>query len=476
MRIPGGLLAVVALCLASPALADPIPGEARELMRRLESLRVDHDISALGLVVVDVQTDAGQYNFATGLGTISHDRDEPVNADTVFRLGSVTKGFTALTMLRLQRQGSLSLDTPLSCWLDRRLWDNPWRDDAPVTLAQLLEHTAGFMDLSQAEWDSVEHLPLEQALGKFASAHIVRWQPGAWYSYSNVGAGLVGRAMEQASGREYEELVRSELLAPLGMNDSGFDAGLVRVTGYDRDGTTPIPYWHTIYRPFGGLNASVDDMARYVRLHLQKGQVGGRRLFDRDEIERVERPATSRAARLGLGFGYGLGNYAWLRDGVMFHGHGGDADGYLSRFAYSHELHRGYFLVINAYNSRVLAAMRAEVERFLAADFEARSAPTPLSLTPEEQGWVEGDYAIATRRFSRTPAVAASRRVRLSDGLLQYRSGSGWRDLLGVAAGPDHVLLRRRDHNRATAIVFRAPDGSVRLVDDDLNLQRIRVK
>lgn len=459
-------------CLTGMVVAAPVPEEARALLRDLDSTRTRHKISAVALAVVNVRSPGGAFNFTTGLGTLSHNSPEPVDGDTVFRLGSVTKGFTALTALRLHQQELLSLDAPLSHYLDADLWHNPWQDVAPVTLAQLLEHTAGFTDLSQAEWDSAVHLPLAQALDRFAPEHRVRWQSGDWYSYTNLGAGLVGRAMEKASGRPFEDLVQSELLEPLGMRASGFDAGRVRVTGYDRDGTTVIPYWHTVYRPFAGLNASASDMARYVRLHLDRGRVGERVLFDHREIERVERPTTSSAARAGLDFGYGLGNYTGLRAGVLFHGHGGDADGYLSRFAYSLELGRGYFLAVNAFNGPALAAMRAAVERFLVADFKAADAPAPLALTPDTHAWVEGEYSLATRRFGWSPDRVETRRIRLSNGLLQYQSGKGWVDLQGVAAGPEHILLRHSAHNRATAIVFRTPDGSVRLVDDDLNLQR----
>ncbi len=463
----------LALALSPPALAfDSLPESARDLIRRLDQVRTENNISALGLAVVDIQSDAVAFNFTTASGTYGHESDETVTPDTVFRLGSITKSFTALTLLRLQQAGTLRLEDRLSKYLPSDYWQNPWAAQAPITLAQLLEHSAGFGDISQAEWDSAVPLDLDDALRRYADRHQVQWRPGSYSSYTNLGAGLAGRAMEKATGRPYEELVRTELLQPLGMASSGFDADQVRVVGYDRDGTTVIHYWHVVYRPFGGLNASVNDMARYVRWHLQRGELDGENIISTDDMARAERDETTLAARGGLHFGNGLGNYPWLRDGVLFHGHGGDADGYLARFAYSHELGRGYFLVINAFNGRALGAMRRIIENELIGDHQARPAPPTVSLDPETYNWLEGRYRAQTRRFGWSGQGGETYLFRIRDDSIQYRDRRGWKSLKAVRAEADRVLLRYRSHNRPTAIILRSQDGIVHFVDDSLNLQR----
>ncbi|MDT8321295.1 MAG: serine hydrolase domain-containing protein [Xanthomonadales bacterium] len=464
------LAAYLLWCCTLPAA---VAGQAvkAQLLARLQALRLQHDISAVGLAVVDLGSGPKRLDFSTGLGTLGHGRPEAVSAHTVFRLGSVTKSFTGLAALRLQQQGRLQLDTALTRHVDAGLWHNPWAGSAPVTLAQLLEHSAGFPGIGRAEFDSNQVLSLEAALRRFAPEHRVEWRPGLYTSYSNLGAGLVGLAMERATGVSYEDLIKRQVLQPLGMSRSGFEAGRVRVIGYDSDGRSPIPYWHVVYRPFGGLNASVSDMARYVRWHLEAGAGDSDALLPRGMLRRIEQPQTTLAARAGLEFGYGLGNYAWLRDGVLFHGHGGDADGYLSRFGYSHELGRGYFLVINAFNGTALGRMRAAVERALMDDFDVPEAPPAAAVDAEALGWAAGRYREQTWRFAR-PARTSGIELQLRAQGVRYREGSVWRYMVAVAAGPDRLLLRGSDENRPTAVLARLPDGSVHFVTDRLNLRK----
>lgn len=469
--LPSILCAVLTGSPAAAMSSSPVPGEPHaELMAALDEVRRAHDISALGLAVVDLSRDGSSYS--TGLGTLAHHDPEPVNGATVFRIGSITKGITAFTLLRLQAQGRIGLDDPLRRHLDTGLWTNAWSGEHPVTLAQLLEHSGGFPDIGKAEWDVAEALPLRTALQRHAPWHRTRWQPGHYASYSNLGAGLVGLAMESATGIDYEKLVRTQLLEPLGMKDSGFEAERVRVTGYDRDGRTRIPYWHMVYRPFGALNASVEDMARYVRWHLRRGRVGENRLLPEDVMQRVEQPATTLAGRHGLAWGYGLGNYAWLRNGVAFHGHGGDADGYLSRMAYSHELGRGYFLVINAFNGQAMGVLRGIVERHLIADHSARAPPPAVRLDREVHAWLEGNYRHAT---SRRGSPYARQRLSFSvlKGGLRYAGGHQAHQLVAVRSTPRVVLFRYPSQNRATAIALRAEDGSVHFIDESMNLVKV---
>ena len=262
------------------------------------------------------------------------------------------------------------------------------------------------------------------------------------------------------------------LLKPLGMESSGFEESTVKVTGYDRNGRSPIPYWHMVYRPFGALNASASDMARYVRWHLQQGQWGNSNLLSKAQMQRSEQSETTRAARAGLVHGYGLGNYAWLADGFLFHGHGGDADGYLSRFAYSHELGKGYFLVINAFNGAALRAMRRLVEQTLTTGHTPAPPPDVFPPDPADHAWIIGTYEPQTRRFGGAPANRY--RFELSGCQLVYRSASGRKTLYAVSGDENRLLLRYPQQNRATAIIARDPDGTVWFVDDSLNLEKQR--
>ena len=463
------LLLTAALPGAWPELraAEVPPAVASELDR----IRQEQGISALALVVVDrsrpAREDAGLY-----LGTIAHDARKPVQPRTVFRIGSITKSFTGLLMLRLTEQGQISPAHRLREYVPDSLWRNPW-PESPVTLAQLLEHSAGFSDMSRAEFDDQDGLPLGDALRRYSDQHIVRWQPGLWSSYSNLGAGLAGLAMERAVGVSYEELVRTELLGPLGMADSGFERASVDVTGYDSDGRTVIPYWNIVYPPAGALNASSRDMARYVRFHLDRGTFEGTRLLSRELMARAEEARSTLAARHGLRHGYGLGNYAWYRNGFLFHGHGGDADGYLSRFAYSHDLAKGYFLVINAFQKSTLRRMRSVVENWLTEGASPAAAAPALEIDAAQFGWLEGDYRRQSGRFSNPESDDTTWRFRIERGVVRFRADDEWSHLYPVAISDTGLLLRYPAQGGATAIILRDDSGAVFFVDDTLNLKRM---
>ena len=102
---------------------------------------------------------------------------------------------------------------------------------------------------------------------------------------------------------------------------------------------------------------------------------------------------------MGLEYGYGLGLYSYLHRGVVLTGHGGDADGYLSRLGFHRESRRGYFLAINAYHGEALAAMQEAVEDALFASVPRASPPSIHAMAPAALQRLAGCYAPATRRF-----------------------------------------------------------------------------
>jgi CubicO group peptidase (beta-lactamase class C family) len=389
-------LACVAWCASASAGADA----QADLIARLEAIRIEERVPAIGLALASGEA----VLWAGAFGTADVAGARPVAPDTLFRIGSVTKSFTAAAILLLEEEGRLRLDDPVHLHLDDPPYTNPWEATHPVRIAQLLEHTAGFADLSRAEFDSNDStpLPLEAALARYRAEHVVHWPPGLHSEYSNVGAGLAGLVIERVSGERYEDFVAARLFAPLGMRDSGYflDAEVRRrlATGYQADGRESIPYWHVVYRPFGGINSMPADMAAFVQLLINRGTYRGRRLLSAQSITRMEHPRTTLAAARGLAYGYGLANYQWSRRGHLFHGHGGDADGYLAHYGYNRDTGLGYFVVINAFNRGALARIRRVIELHL---LRGRDAPEPPSaiLPAATLARFCGLYEPVTRRF-----------------------------------------------------------------------------
>ena len=265
-----------------------------------------------------------------GYGTADVERRVPVRPNTVFRVGSVAKQFTASLVLRLVERGVVTLDDPIG----RHLAALPaaWRG---VTIHQLLNHTSGIPSYTNApSWQGqfAERLTPAQMVA-ITAGDTMEFAPGTRWSYNNTGYVLLGVLLERKLGRPYAELLQSELARPLALRatrycaDADTTAAIV-AHGYFRDsaGVRRAPYLH-MSQPFsaGALCSTAGDLARW-----NAALAGGR----------VVRPA-SYAAMTGPGavgagapvrYGYGL--IADTLAGRRVVTHGGTIFGFLSANAY----------------------------------------------------------------------------------------------------------------------------------------------
>ncbi len=438
------------------------------LLDRLESLRTQHGIAGVGLVMVA----DGRVLHEGGLGIADRAAGRPADHRTLWRIGSITKSVTALATLIAARDHGFSLDDPVRALVPDAPFDNPWEATDPVRVVHLLEHTAGFLDLSRKEFDSSDPAPLSliQAFAVDPSSRTVRWPPGRYSSYSNSGAGLTALVIERRTGRPFEDFAASRILGPLGMTETGFFPGLSGrdrlAIGYDRDGVTPIPYWHTLYRAFGGLDASLGDMGRYLRWLIEPSSVP---LLAPDIVRGMAQPRSTLSSAMGLEYGYGLGLYEYPHDGIVLTGHGGDADGYLSRLGFHRDSRRGYFLVINAYHGDALSAMQGAVEDALFGDIPRVQPPPAHPIGVAALQRLAGCYVPTTRRFpNEEPPEDPPLRVLVEAGRLITVTPGGLRKALIPVTDR---LFRRQDEPIATS-AFVDDAGTLMLQGDMGNLRR----
>ena len=154
----------------------------------------------------------GRIVFAKGYGWLNKDTGRPTKLDGVYAIGSVTKQFTAAAVLKLVDQGRISLHDPIS----KHLADVP-PDKRAITVHQLLTHTAGMM----ADQGECDDKTTRDSFIAMALALPLEQRPGVKYSYSNLGYNLLAALVEHASGRKYEEFLRSEILLPAGLEETG---------------------------------------------------------------------------------------------------------------------------------------------------------------------------------------------------------------------------------------------------------------
>lgn len=451
----------------------PLAGPAADfesLEERIERIRSDEGVPAYALVLVD--RDGTRLSVTGGYADLATRR--PVSPGTRFRIGSITKSMTGMALLMAEAAGELVLDDPVVELVSEPPFTNPWAATRPITVAQLLEHSAGFQDWVQDEWDLNEPLPLGKALSYRPASRTARWPPGRHSSYSNSGAGVAAWVFEQVTGQDFEDRVNERIFVPLGMSTARFtpdaDVRATLATGYDRDGVSVIPYWHVILRPAAAVSLEPGDMAPYLRLLINRGRHDDDRLLNPVQVERLEHPQTTLAARAGLSYGYGLGIYQWQRDGHSLFGHGGDGDGFLAHFGYSVESGRGYFVVINVFRHRPLRRLRAVAEEWVIAPLGEAPEPTRWPTGAEDAlAAYGGRYRQATQRFGALPPTREIE-VTVTDGGLAVRESDGRQRRLTPVAPP---LFRRPDDTTATVVFARDADGRMCLEGPFGNFERV---
>src|SRR6266498_3843999 len=216
-----------------------------------------------------------------GIGKADVAANQPVTAETLFRIGSVSKSFAALAALKLQEEGKLKLtDTVRQC-LPEVAFENPWESTDPVRLVHLMEHTSGFDDLHLKEWAHNDPTPvaLKDALAYGAASRVSRWRPGSRMAYCNSGPAVLAAVIEKVSGQQFEDYVQKHFFNPLHMETASYfytpevEQRLTKL--YRSDGVTTYDYWHFCYRNSGAVNASAKDMANYLRFYIQRGRFDG---------------------------------------------------------------------------------------------------------------------------------------------------------------------------------------------------------
>ena len=209
------------------------------------------------------------------LGIQDTESNRPVTADTLFRVASMTKAFTALTVLKLRDDGRLRLDAPASEYVpEMKGWDYPTDDSPPIRVRDLLNHAGGFV--TDDPWgDRQTPLPEAEFSKLLQDGVPFTTVPGTRYEYSNLGYAILGRIVTNVSKAPYSETITRTLLEPLGMHASGFDAEAAprerRALGYrwEDDAWRLEPTLGPgTFGAMGGLQTSANDYAKWVTFLL----------------------------------------------------------------------------------------------------------------------------------------------------------------------------------------------------------------
>ncbi len=391
MNTPTRFLALflhAATCFAqTPTPASPPAQSIEELRKQLE--KILKDTHTPGMSVAIVHRTGPEWIAGLGLSDVAAHR--ATTPETLFRIGSTSKAFASLSILKLANEGKLSLEDPVRKIAPEVWFANSWEASDPVLVVDLLEHTTGWDDLHLREYaKDAPDMSLRDALDYDHHSRISRWRPGTRMSYCNSGPAAAAYIVEKISGQHFEDYVSQNFFLPIGMRTATY---LFPTTGtltnlYHPDGRTPYPYWNIIYRPAGSINASANDMAAYVQFYLNRGSSNGQEVIPAAAIDRMEIPTRTWAAKEGLQAGYGLSNYWSIHEGFVYHGHNGGVEGGLTEMAYLPDYGVGYFYSINTGNGDAFEIIGKAIRAYVTRELQKPVLPPASALAS-----IVGDYA-----------------------------------------------------------------------------------
>jgi CubicO group peptidase (beta-lactamase class C family) len=392
------MVVVVMFCLPFASMAaDQKEDNAKpaqsisELQAQLEKILQEMHVPGMSIAIV--RRDGPEWT--AGLGHANLAANQPATDETLFRIGSVSKGFASLSILKLVNEGRLSLQDPVRKLVPEIWFENRWEATDPVRLVDLLEHTTGWDDMHFHEYaKNAKGMTLREGLDYYHGSRISRWRPGTRMAYCNSGPPVAAYIVEKVTGQRFEDYVTQNLFLPIGMKTATYfeQPSPQLTTLYQTDGKTPNSYWNILERPAGAINASAADMAAYVEFLLNRGSAGGVEILPSASIDRMETPTRTWAAQEGLKAGYGLGNYTGIYDGFVFHGHNGGVNGGLTEMNYIPGDGVGYFFSINAGNGEAFGKISDAVRAYVTRGLTRPNVPVATQLPANAHqyaGWYE---------------------------------------------------------------------------------------
>ena len=325
------LVAVVFLMLSS--VGSPSMGQAptdTELAAKIQEIvkKTLEQPNAVGLSVAVGRGDA--VIFAAGFGKADLEFSVPVDKDTMFRIGSVTKQFSAASVMKLVEAGEVSLDDTL----EKALPDFP-KTEKPITVRQILTHTSGIWSYTDDEKfmdreASLELTPTE--LIALFKDHALDFDPGTKWNYSNSAYYLVGSIIEQASGKSYARYVQEEMFTPLGLARTRYESNSEiianRAQGYSRVNgklANDKPIGAEVPGAAGSLLSTAADLVKWS-IALVNGKVVSAKSYEQMTTE-VVLPSGK-----GTKYGFGLQLDTWESHKRI--SHGGGIFGFTSQLTY----------------------------------------------------------------------------------------------------------------------------------------------
>ena len=429
---------------AGPA-EELLPATRRALNRRVAVGQVEgRTPSLVGAVVRD--------RHLVWCGARSMLEGHEPDGNTQYRIGSLTKTFVAVLVMRLRDEGRLDLADPLGKYLDAG-------QAKSATIAHLLSHTAGLASETHGPWWERTPGDLRPELADILGPEPQRHQAGRLFHYSNPGYALLGALVGQLRGQAWHEVLRQEILEPLGMARTTIAPQSPHAHGF------AVHPWADVMQlepaegtglmaPAGELWSTAEDLCRFAAFLLD----GHDQVLAPSTLTEMRFPAAPPGDNAWAG-GYGLGLQLFRRDGRVFYGHSGSMPGFLATLCVSPDDGVGGIALANATSGPDIGTIAIDLVKIVADNeprLPARWKPLPqvdqalLALTGLWY-WGPRPYVLrlrADRAVELSPAAASGRASRFRaetdgtwTGLDGYYAGETLRVVRGTDDAVDHLDL-----------------------------------
>ncbi len=354
------------------------------------------DIPAVSIALVDDQ----EIVWARGFGYADPGDSTAATANTVYRVGSVSKLFTDMAVMQLVERGELELDAPVTTYLPEFSPEN--RYDRAITLRQLMSHRAGLVREPPVGnyFDDTE--PSLAAMVASLNSTTLVYEPETRIKYSNAGVATVGYVLERTQGVPFARYVKDAVLTPLGMRRSAFepeqrltqDLAAARMWTYDGR-SFAAPTFQLGMAPAGSMYSTVIDLAGFTTALFAGGTRDGTRVIARETLTAMWQPQFAPAdATTGYGLGFNVG----LLDGHRRIGHGGAIYGFATELALLPDEKLGVIVVATKDGANAVTGLIADLAlRSMLAVREDQALPAPRRTRPvprERVHTLVGEYPV----------------------------------------------------------------------------------
>lgn len=402
----GGLVANSAP--ARKILADNIApqgsyaGVADSLSKFIQAEMRDKKLPAFSIALVDNQ----QVVWAQGFGYADADKKIPASADTVYRIGSVSKLFTDIGVMQLVERGQINLDAPIQNYLPDFHPRNPFHTS--ITLRQLMSHRSGLLrEPPVGNYFDPSQLSLAAMVRSLNETTLV-YPPETHTKYSNAGVAVVGYVLEKHSGEPFVKYLKRAVLQPMGLRHSAFEpepnpvAHLAKAYMWSYDGKLfPAPTFELGMAPAGCMYSTVLDLGKFLSVLFNGGRGAQGQVLKSETLESMWKP---QFAKPGQNSPYGLGFHLATLDGHREVEHGGAIYGFATQLSALPDDKLGVVTVTTMDGANAVTDHVAELalRLMLAAKSEGKplpqieeTSPIPIDRVHQLEGrYGQGDSAV----------------------------------------------------------------------------------